>query len=217
MNWLQRCYWYYKLKGSPYRPLFSYVHKRRYVAIDCETTGLNPNTAEIITIAAAEIIDNQILTSQSFHIKLKAPKSLNANSVKIHQIRHSDLEDGLNEKQAITQLLEFVGNKPLVGYHIRYDKKILDIACKRHLGFPMPNPIIEVSELYYDMLVKHLPNAYFDLSLEAICNHLDIPTGNKHDALQDAICAAIVFVRLKRGSLPSLSVPSRRENHSQRT
>ena len=74
----------------------------------------------------------------------------------------------------------------------------------------MPNPIIEVSELYYDMLVKHLPNAYFDLSLEAICNHLDIPTGNKHDALQDAICAAIVFVRLKRGSLPSLSVPSKK-------
>ncbi|MDN3611103.1 3'-5' exonuclease, partial [Vibrio ostreicida] len=95
-------------------------------------------------------------------------------------------------------------------YHIRYDKKILDLACLRHLGFPLPNPVIEVSQIYHDKLEKHLPNAYFDLSLEAICQHLDLPLQNKHDALQDAITAALVFVRLTRGSSPNFHFPYRR-------
>ena len=74
-----------------------------------------------------------------------------------------------------------------MGYHIRYDKKILDKACLKHFGFPMPNPLVEVSQLYQEKLEKHLPNAYFDLSLDTICRQLDLPLPtNKHDALQDA-------------------------------
>ncbi|NMU84149.1 3'-5' exonuclease, partial [Vibrio parahaemolyticus] len=81
-------------------------------------------------------------------------------------------------------------------------KKILDLACLRQLGFPLPNPLIEVSQIYHDKLERHLPNAYFDLSLDAICKHLELPIQDKHDALQDAISAALVFVRLTKGDLP---------------
>lgn len=207
MNWIVRRYWYYKLKGSPYQPLFARVTKSEYVSLDCETTSLDPNRAELVTIAATKIIDNRIITSRPFEVRLRAPQSLDSNSIKIHQIRHQDLVDGIDEKQALIQLLEFIGSRPLVGYHIRYDKKILDLACQRHLGFPLPNPLIEVSQIYHDKLEQHLPNAYFDLSLDAICKHLDLPLQNKHDALQDAIAAALVFVRLTKGDLPSLNFP----------
>jgi len=207
MNWIQRLYWFHKLKGSPYQALFAGVKKDEYVSLDCETTSLDPNRAELVTIAATKIIDNRIITSKPFEVRLRAPQSLDSNSIKIHQIRHQDLIDGIDEKQALIQLLEFAGNRPLVGYHIRYDKKILDLACRRHLGFPLPNPLIEVSQIYHDKLEQHLPNAYFDLSLDAICKHLDIPIRKKHDALQDAIAAALVFVRLTKGELPSLNLP----------
>ena len=118
MNWIQRRYWYHKLKGSPYQPLFASVQKGEYVSLDCETTSLDPKRAELVTIAATKIIDNRIITSQPFEVRLRAPQSLDSNSVKIHQIRHSDLADGIDEKQALTQLLAFVGNRPLVGYHL---------------------------------------------------------------------------------------------------
>jgi len=207
MNWISRRYWYYKLKGSPYQSLFTSVEKGEYVSLDCETTSLDPNRAELVTIAATKIIDNRILTSTPFEVRLRAPQSLDSGSIKIHKIRHQDLADGIDEKQALIQLLEFIGNRPLVGYHIRYDKKILDLACRKQLGFPLPNPLIEVSQIYHDKLEQHLPNAYFDLSLDAICRHLDLPLQDKHDALQDAIAAALVFVRLTKGDLPSLNLP----------
>ncbi|HHX8285559.1 3'-5' exonuclease [Vibrio diabolicus] len=207
MNWLQRKYWHYKLKGSPYQSLFCTPDKAEYVSLDCETTSLDPNRAELVTIAATKIIDNRIITSQPFEVRLRAPQSLDSGSVKIHRIRHQDLVDGISEKEALIELLDFIGNRPLVGYHIRYDKKILDLACLRQLGFPLPNPLIEVSQIYHDKLERHLPNAYFDLSLDAICKHLELPIQDKHDALQDAISAALVFVRLTKGDLPNLTAP----------
>ncbi|BAC95896.1 DNA polymerase III, epsilon subunit [Vibrio vulnificus YJ016] len=207
MNWFRRNYWYYRLKGSPYQSLFCAPNNKEYVSLDCETTSLDPNRAELVTIAATKIIDNRIITSKPFEVRLRAPQSLDSGSVKIHKIRHQDLVDGLSEKEALLKLIDFIGNRPLVGYHIRYDKKILDLACLRHLGFPLANPLVEVSQIYHDKLEKHLPNAYFDLSLDAICRHLDLPIQDKHDALQDAIAAALVFVRLTRGDLPSLSLP----------
>ncbi|HDY7886585.1 TPA: 3'-5' exonuclease [Vibrio vulnificus] len=207
MNWFRRNYWYYRLKGSPYQSLFCAPNNKEYVSLDCETTSLDPNRAELVTIAATKIIDNRIITSKPFEVRLRAPRSLDSGSVKIHKIRHQDLVDGLSEKEALLKLIDFIGNRPLVGYHIRYDKKILDLACLRHLGFPLANPLVEVSQIYHDKLEKHLPNAYFDLSLDAICRHLDLPIQDKHDALQDAIAAALVFVRLTRGDLPSLSLP----------
>ncbi|HHX8511730.1 TPA: 3'-5' exonuclease [Vibrio diabolicus] len=207
MNWLQRKYWHYKLKGSPYQSLFCTPDKTEYVSLDCETTSLDPNRAELVTIAATKIIDNRIITSQPFEVRLRAPQSLDSGSVKIHRIRHQDLVDGISEKEALLDLLDFIGNRPLVGYHIRYDKKILDLACLRQLGFPLPNPLIEVSQIYHDKLERHLPNAYFDLSLDAICKHLELPIQDKHDALQDAISAALVFVRLTKGDLPNLTAP----------
>ncbi|WP_117236010.1 3'-5' exonuclease [Vibrio maerlii] len=205
MNGLQRLWWRHKLKNNLFAPLFTPYQGEEYVSLDCETTSLDPKRAEIVTIAATKIVSNRILTSAPFEVHLRAPVSLDESSIKIHQIRHQDLKNGLPEKEALERLLAFIGNRPLVGYHIRYDKQILDIAFRKHFGFPLPNRLIEVSQLYHDRLERHLPNAYFDLSLEAICRHLELPLQHRHDALQDTIAAALIYVRLTHGDLPALT------------
>ncbi|GAL37208.1 DNA polymerase III epsilon subunit [Vibrio maritimus] len=164
MNIISRAYWRYRTKGTPYQGLFTKPDPTEFVSLDCETTSLDPKVADIVTIAATRIIDNRIITSAPFEVRLSAPKTLDEDSIKIHHIRHDDLKHGISERQAIEALLQFIGNRPLVGYHIRYDKKILDRACKKHLGFPLPNALVEVSQIYNDQLLKLLPNGYFDLS-----------------------------------------------------
>ena len=66
MNWIQRRYWYHKLRNSPYQHLFASVHKGEYVSLDCETTSLDPKRAELVTIAATKIIDNRINKQRVF-------------------------------------------------------------------------------------------------------------------------------------------------------
>lgn len=123
MNWIQRLLWRHRLKGSAYAHLFEKPHSNELVAIDCEATSLDPQKADLLTIAAIKIAGNRIVTSQPFEVQLTAPDSLSEDSIKIHKLRHHDLMDGISEKQAIEKLIEFIGNRPIVGYHIRYDKR----------------------------------------------------------------------------------------------
>ena len=207
INTLRRWWYQHQFRHSPYRHLFARYRGSELVSLDCETTSLDPHRAELVTIAATRIQGNRILTSQSIHLTLRAPASLDAGSVAIHRLRHQDLTQGMEEGPALTVLLDFIGNRPLVGYHIRYDKTILDRYFRRHFGFTLPNRTVEVSHLYHEQLERQLPNAYFDLSLEAISRHLDLPIPPRHDALQDAIAAAMIYVRLKHGDLPRPMVP----------
>ncbi|MGF1726599.1 3'-5' exonuclease [Photobacterium nomapromontoriensis] len=207
MNILRRWWYQRQYRDSEHAALFKDYQGDELVSLDCETTSLDPHSAELVTIAATRIRANRILTSQSIHLTLRAPTSLDAESVAIHRIRHQDLSHGLDEKQALDTLLAFIGNRPLVGYHIRYDKTILNRYFRRHFGFPLPNQLVEVSHLYHAQLERLLPNAYFDLSLEAISRHLDLPVPTRHDALQDAITAAMIYVRLKHGDTPRTSIP----------
>ena len=212
MNRLQRCWWHYKLRTHPHRELFTPYSGDELVSIDCETTSLAPNHAELVSIAAIKIKNNRVLTSQTLHLKLRPPQSLTSDSVKIHQLRHQDLTHGISEKEALELLIKFIGRCPIVGYHIRYDKKILDRVCLRHFTHPLPNRLIEVSHLYHYKLERLLPNAYYDLSIEAISRHLDLPQAERHDALEDAIAAALIYVRLTYGDFPDL--PKIRNAHS---
>ncbi|WBA11497.1 3'-5' exonuclease [Salinivibrio kushneri] len=204
MNWLTRHWYRHRLRHSPYRDLFLPPDSNTLISLDCETTSLDPHRAELVTIAATPIKGNRILTSHALTLTLAAPESLSAGSVRIHQLRHQDLTHGVSGEQAITALVDFIGNHPLVGYHIRYDKYILDRYARQYLGFPLPNPLIEVSDIYQRKLERLLPNAYHDISMEAISRHLDIPLPARHDALDDALAAALIYVRLTQGEMPML-------------
>ncbi|OOE80302.1 DNA polymerase III subunit epsilon [Salinivibrio sp. PR6] len=204
MNWLTRHWYRHRLRHSPYRDLFLPPDSSTLISLDCETTSLDPHRAELVTIAATPIKGNRILTSHALTLILAAPESLSAGSVRIHRLRHQDLVHGVTADQAITALVDFIGNHPLVGYHIRYDKSILDRYARHFLGFPLPNPLIEVSDIYQRKLDRLLPNAYHDISMEAISRHLDVPLPARHDALDDALAAALIYVRLTQGEMPML-------------
>ncbi|AMG30824.1 3'-5' exonuclease [Grimontia hollisae] len=205
MNPLERLWLKYKWRDTQYAPLFTSPSNEEMVALDCETTSLDPHKAELVTIAATKIRGNTIVTSDPLTLSLRAPHSLTEQSVKIHGIRHQDLHDGVTEKEAMQALIEFAGNRPIVGYYIHYDKTILDRYTRKHLGFKLPNSTIEVSDIYRRKLEQILPNAYYDLSMEAIGHHLGLPLSGRHDALDDAISAALIYIRLKYGDV---SIPT---------
>ena len=79
------------------------------------------------------------------------------------------------------------------------DLRILNLACQRLWGLTLPQRGIEVSSLYHDSLYRRYPDAAIDLHLAAICQHLALPPLPVHDALSDAITAALIYLRLTQG------------------
>ncbi|UCM49598.1 3'-5' exonuclease [Aeromonas caviae] len=193
-RWLGRTF-----REGVFAPLFARPAGDEWVALDFETTSLDPALAEIVSIGAVRIRGNRIETGDALAIRVQAPASLSAGSVVIHGLRHQDLQQGMALEPALRALLEFIGPRELVGYHIAYDLRILNLACQRLWGLTLPQRGIEVSRLYHDHLYRRYPDAAIDLHLAAICSHLALPALPPHDALSDAVTAALVFVRLHQG------------------
>jgi DNA polymerase-3 subunit epsilon len=168
-----------------------------YVVFDTETTGLNPKNDEILSIGAVKVKGNKILSSETFELYLKPTQTISQESIKIHQIRHCDVDSALDAHVAIEAFLHFIGGRTLVGYYLEFDIAMINRYVKPWLGITLPNRAIEISALYYDKKIARIPSANIDLRFDVIREDLGIPAMGKHDALNDALMSAIIFVKLQ--------------------
>lgn len=186
-----------KLKDEQYRFLFEEAPKDEVVVFDTETTGLNPKKDEILSIGAVKLKGNKILMSQKFELFVKPTREVGEQSIKIHQIRNIDLENGCEAREAIMQFLHFIGARPLVGYYLEFDIKMINKYVKPWLGINLPNPQIEVSGLYHDKKIKFIPDGVIDLRFDVMMKELGLPIFGKHDALNDAVMTAMMYIKLQ--------------------
>jgi len=186
-----------KLLNSKYEFLFDTPLPDEYVCLDTETTGLNPKKDEILSIGAVVIKNNKILMRKTLNIFVKPSIKVSAESIKIHHIRPIDLENAVDPKTAILELLDFIGCRPIVGYYIKFDIAMISKYTKKYIGIKLPNESIEVSSMYYKTRPKNSEYQFVDLKFDTIMKTLDIPVLGKHDALNDAIMTSMIFLKVK--------------------
>ena len=203
-NTVKREWLLFHLADTEFRFMFDQPPEQEWVALDCETTGLNVRTDEIISIGAVRIVGNRIMTSERLELLVRPERGVSAESVRIHRLRERDLAEGLPIDEAMKQLMRFIGSRPLVGYYLEFDVAMLNRAIWPLLGLGLPQAKIEVSRLYYDYKFKQLPayqqqdNADIDLRFVTLMNDLGLPQRDAHDALNDAIMAALAFIKLRQ-------------------
>jgi DNA polymerase-3 subunit epsilon len=72
------------------------------------------------------------------------------------------------------------------------------------LGMGLPQPKIEVSGLYYDYKYRQQPAharqdaPQIDLRFDTLMADLGLPVREAHDALNDAVMAALAFIKLRQ-------------------
>lgn len=185
-----------KLRDQSFAWLFDPAPANEWVSIDCETSSLDPIHGEILSIAAVPVQANRILHSRALYLKIRPRGPIARESIPIHLLREQDLADGLTLTEALTRLLHFIGPRPLLGYYLEFDLALLNRAVRPIIGIALPNEAIEVSGLYYDRKVSaYRPEV--DLSLGTILEDLELPDLPRHDPVNDAVLAAMIFLKLK--------------------
>ena len=185
------------LKDERYAFLFEFPPEGKYVCFDVETTGLDLKKDDIISIAAVKIEGNRIVLSERFERFIRVDREVGEASIKVHQIRGCDLADGCGMDEVLEDFLAFVGNWTLVGYYLEFDVAMINKYLKPKLGIVLPNRQIEVSALYYDFKIGRIPQGNVDLRFDTIMRELDLPLMSKHNALNDALMTAMMFLKLK--------------------
>ena len=196
--WLRRPIDRVRLKDPAYAFLFDPGPEEETVSIDCETTGLDRRKDDIITVAAVKMRGARILTSERFEAVVRPAARMNPEAIKVHRLRERDVAAGLAMAEVLPKLLRFIGGRPLVGYYLEFDVAMIERYVKRWLGVRLPNPRIEISSLYYELKYSDAPpGTHVDLTFEAIRRDLDVPALNAHDAYQDALMTAMMYLTLK--------------------
>ena len=198
---LQRAWMLQHLADVRYRFMWDDPPPDEWVSLDCETTGLNTRSDEIIAISAVRIQGDRILTSQRLELLVRPEGAVPADSIRVHRLRGQDVAGGLPAQEAVQQLLHFIGSRPLVGYYLEFDVAMLNRVLFPMLGVRLPQPQIEVSALYYDykfrQLDAHQKDRSIDLRFATLMHDLDLPEREAHNALNDAVMAALAFTKLR--------------------
>jgi len=182
---------------GPYGHLFAAPHGDEVMALDCETTGLNTRSAELVSVAAVPIRDGRARVGAALDLRMAPPASLDGESICIHRLRGVDLDDGVPVEQGLERLLAFIGNRPLVGWCLDFDLAIINRYLRASVGFDLPNPVIELSDLYRRRHHYRNPHSLPDLRFERVAGELGVPVIGRHSARGDATTAALMYLKLK--------------------
>ncbi len=167
------------------------------VVINTETIGSNSRSAELASIAAVKVRGDRVLTSESLDLHLARPVSSSGESIRIHGSRGMDLSGGLTMTDALERLLDFVGNRPLLGWRLGFDLAILNRELRPRFGFDLPNATIDVAQSYLRRLRRRHPEVETAPRFEKVAELLDVPLMGRHTALGDAVTTALIYLRLE--------------------
>lgn len=161
-----------------------------FLVVDLETSSLDANQGEILSIGWVEIIDGKIKLASAEHCFLKSEKGVGSSAV-IHHIRDCELETGMSLLDVAQRFLQAAKGKVLVFHHAPLDMAFLNKASKRLFSVPLLLPVVDTLEIEKNILLRHqdfLKKG--ELRLGACRSHYNLPVYPAHDALMDAMSTA---------------------------
>ncbi|MEP2236332.1 MAG: DNA polymerase III subunit epsilon [Alteripontixanthobacter sp.] len=180
----------------------------REIVFDTETTGLDPSTGDrMVEIGCVEMI-GRVETGATFHAYYNPERDMPAGAEAVHGLSATFLSDKPLFGDGATDLLEFLGDSPLVAHNAGFDFGFLNNELTLCGLEPVAmNRMVDTVA----MARKRHPGA--KNSLDALCTRYGIDRSHrvKHGALLDAELLAQVYVELTGGRQIGLELASERQ------
>lgn len=158
-----------------------------YVALDVETTGLNPKRDKIIEIGMIRVRSGEAAAKMETFVN--PGRRLEARITELTGIRDEQLADAPDIGEVIPEVLRFIGDDILVGHCILFDYSFVKRAAVNHrLAF-------EKSGIDTLKLAKLFLPGLRSRSLEFLCEYYGIEH-SAHRALADANAASKLYRKL---------------------
>jgi DNA polymerase-3 subunit epsilon len=175
-----------------------------YVALDLETTGLNPKTESIIWFGAIRIRRGNIVLGDIFNEIVRPTNIINPNSIQYHGIVPEMVSTARLLDDAFDDFIRYVGVDIIIAHHARFDMAFLNKLMIKKYNFPMQNLVLDTLLLSREILFPahhvypfgiNLKSKH--LSLHEITKHYGVDDMYyRHTAIGDALAAGLIFQRV---------------------
>lgn len=167
------------------------------LAVDLETTGLDPQRDRILSIGAVPIRAMQIELGQAWQVIVQAPQQIPESSVVIHRITDDVAAAGNDLQTVMPQLLSRLAGNVLLAHHALIETGFLDQACRQLYGAPLPVTVVDTEQLARRRLQRrNLTAAPGGLRLFNLRRDYGLPRYRAHNALSDALATAELFLAM---------------------
>ena len=167
-----------------------------------------------ISIGGVKIVNLQIDLSTAFHQFVRPTRLDPTEATLIHRITPEQLKDAPTIEEVLPSFVRFAGNNLLVGHYVGLDMSFVNKACQKMLAGTMYNPGIDTMRMaqgYKRILLGHYhdhsaaSNSYM---LQDLGKEFNLPHFEPHDALEDALQTAYLFLflikKFRKGGLETL-------------
>ena len=141
--------------GSPYAWLFQPYMGEELVALACTVTPTA--CVPVISMAAVVLSHQQVHTSRAFVITLGSMRQPESATLRRH---HLLCEAGAvlpPNSDNLSALVEFIGNRPIVGWQLEKRIGALNALLTKRLNFALPNAQVDVAKLHQRQLRRLHP------------------------------------------------------------
>lgn len=159
-----------------------------YIALDVETTGLNPARDRLLEIGAVKVQDGVICGSYETLVDAEIP--VPARIQELTGITDEMRRSGKKAADAVRGFLEFRGSLPVVGHNVSFDYGFLKQAAV-NAGFAFETEALDTLKIARAVLPGLVSR-----SLPALCAYYRIDPGSAHRALDDAKSAHTLLQKL---------------------
>ena len=166
------------------------------VCLDLETTGLDVETAEILSVGWVLIRRNRVDLSSAAHILVRPAGSV-GDSATVHGMTDTHVAGGGGIREAMEQLVRALRGRCLVVHHAPLDHALLDREFRRCFGAPVPVPVVDTLALEHRRRERaHHLEADDSLRLGDLRRAYGLPWYTGHDALADALATAELLLAM---------------------
>ncbi|MDN3647431.1 3'-5' exonuclease [Reinekea marina] len=172
------------------------LQETNFVALDIETTGLNAQTDDIVSIGIVPFDVHRIYLSKAKHWIVR-PRKLTTESVLVHGITHTDVAEAPSFKSVLPEILTHLQGKQVVVHYRYMEREFFRIAVQKLFKQNLLFPVIDTLELEAQFLRNS--RSIFDklrnktmpsLRLLNVRERYNLPAYENHNALVDALATA---------------------------
>ncbi|MBY0305649.1 MAG: DNA polymerase III subunit epsilon [Sphingomonas sp.] len=183
----------------------------REIVFDTETTGLSfSNGDRLVEIGCVELF-NRVETGQTYHAYFHPERPMAPEAQAIHGLSDAFLADKPLFAENCDDLLEFLGDSPLVAHNASFDFGFLNGELKR-----CGRQMLSLSRMIDTVAMARTRHPGAKHSLDALCTRFGIDRSHRvlHGALLDAQLLAQVYVELTGGRQIGLTLVSEMVEHA---
>jgi DNA polymerase-3 subunit epsilon len=168
----------------------------REIVFDTETTGLSPLTGDrVVEIGCVELV-NRVETGRTFHAYFNPERPMPSGAEAVHGLTDSFLADKPRFRDVAPDLIEFLGECPLVAHNASFDFGFLNHELNN-----CGRPLVCLTRMVCTLQLARSRHPGAKHSLDALCTRFGVDRSLrvKHGALIDAQLLAQCYVELTGG------------------